>query len=46
MNSNDSRINSLLKQSGIRFCFLTIQYSIASKPGSVGIEVYRLSISH
>ena len=45
INSIDSRINFFVKSCGIRFRFLIIQYSIASRPSSVGIEVYMLSIS-
>ena len=44
INSIDSRINSLVKRCETRFRFLIIQYSIASRPSSEGIEVYRLSI--
>ena len=45
INSIDARISSLAKRCGIRLHFLIIQYSIASRPSSVGIEEYKLSIS-
>ena len=37
-NSIDSSINSLVKRCEIRFCFLIIQYSIASRPSLIAIK--------
>ena len=42
----ESIINSLVNQSGIELRWLTIQWLMASIAKSVGIQMYKLFISH
>ena len=44
INSKASQIHSFVIRFGIWFCFFEIQYLIASKSYSVGIEAHKLSI--
>ena len=46
MNSNDTKINSLENLVLIKLLSSSIQYSIAFKPNSMGMDVYKLSMSH
>ena len=39
-------MNCFVKRSGIKLRFLLIQQSMASIPSSIGIEVYKISMSH
>ena len=39
-------MNSFVNCSGIKLRFLVIQESMASIPRSIGIEIYKLSMSH
>ena len=46
INSNASSIKSFENRSGIKLVLLFHQCEIASNPRFIGIDVYRLSISH